>query len=350
MAGEVAAAGRATLQPPLRALWVHNFDPGIPASGVFMHILADAVQALGVQVDMLYTGKLSRPLEAWRARAHLRWLAPQFDLVHAQYGSMCAWIGSAAPGPKLISIRGSDWYGIDGGPWSDRWHGALANRLTRWSTPRYDRVISMSDRMKAEIEQYYAARGVVAPPVSVLTDGLSLEDFRPLPRAACRAALGAAGDERPWVLLTTIDEANPIKRVELAKAAVKEAQREIPDLQLKVASRIPHSAMPTWVNACNLTLMTSMHEGWPNAIKESLACGVPFVATDISDLPEIARQDPSCAIAPADARALGAAVVRCLGTPPTTDLRSHVGHMDLPQVACSLRYLYLATLGRPCAA
>ena len=349
MAPDTAELVGAASQRPLRALWVHNFDPGVPVSGVFMHILADAVQALGIRVDMLYTGKLSRPLEAWRARSHLRWLAPQFDLVHAQYGSMCGWIGSAAPGPKLISIRGSDWYSIDNGPRTDRWHGKLANWLTRRSALRYDRVISMSGRMKREIEGHYRLRGGNAPAVTVLTDGLSLDNFRPMPRAQCRAALGAAGDVRPWVLLTTLDHDNPIKRVALAKAAVKEAQRQIPDLQLKITSRVPHASMPIWVNACNLTLMTSMHEGWPNAIKESLACGVPFVATDISDLPEIARQEPSCVIAPAEVPALAHAIVRSLSTPPAGDLRAYVQHMDLPQVARALRNQYLAVLGLPCA-
>ena len=51
----------------LRCLWVHNFDPAIPVGGVFMHTLADAMHECGIRVDLLYTGKLSNPMEIWRA-------------------------------------------------------------------------------------------------------------------------------------------------------------------------------------------------------------------------------------------------------------------------------------------
>ena len=335
---------------PLRVLWVHNFDPGIPVSGVFMHKLADAVQALGVRVDMLYTGNLSNPIEVWRARSHLRWLAPEFDVVHAQYGSMCAWIASAAPARKLLSIRGSDWYNTDSGPWSERRHGMMANFLTRRAIPRYDHVVTMSERMRRDIQNHFANAGPAAPAIEVLTDGLSLSDFVPLDRTQCRAALGFAGDERPWVLVTSVFEDNPVKRIGLARAAVEEARTQIPDIQIKVATNVSHTDMPIWMSACNLTLMTSLHEGWPNAIKEGLACGIPFVATDISDLPEIAKEEPSCVIAADNPQDLGRAIVYSLQHPPQTDLRRFVQHMDLQRVAYRLCEIYFEMVTHPCAA
>ncbi len=306
-----------------------------------MHKLAWAVQARGVTVDMLYTGALSSPIEAWRARRQLARLGREFDVLHAQYGSMCGWLVSRTARPSVLSVRGSDWYSVDAGQWRERLHARVANALTRSSVARYSHIVSMSHRMKSEIEAFLDAKNDDSGRVTVVTDGLSLKQFQPIARDEARRELGFAGDERPWVLLTTLSESNPIKRVELAKQAVALAQLERPDLQLKVASGIDHSQMPLWVNACDLTLMCSMHEGWPNAIKECLACGVPFVATDISDLHQIAEIDPSCVVTEANAAALSIGLLQCLSQPRDVQrLRSHVQSFDLDVVAGKLVDIY----------
>jgi glycosyltransferase involved in cell wall biosynthesis len=41
--------------------------------------------------------------------------------------------------------------------------------------------------------------------------------------------------------------------------------------------------MPTVFNACDVTMLTSSREGTPNVLLESMACGVPVIATDVAD-------------------------------------------------------------------
>lgn len=58
--------------------------------------------------------------------------------------------------------------------------------------------------------------------------------------------------------------------------------------------------MPDVYNACDVTVLTSRHEGTPNVLLESMACGVPVVATDVSDNAYIVRDGYTGFIVPLD--------------------------------------------------
>src|SRR5262249_29620005 len=153
----------------------------------------------------------------------------------------------------------------------------------------FDQVIVMSQRMRNDLRRAHRR----ANGVTVLPDGIDLEKFTPVDRNEARRRLGFAGDTRPWVLFASLRSNNPVKRHDLALAAVRRASIRRSDLVLKTLSGRPHHEVPLWMNAANVLLLTSTREGWPNVVKEALACNVPFVATDVSDLARIADCEPS---------------------------------------------------------
>ncbi len=57
---------------------------------------------------------------------------------------------------------------------------------------------------------------------------------------------------------------------------------------------IGHDQIADWYRAADLTVMSSDSEGLPNVLRESLACGTPFVSTDVGSISEIA--DPTYSI------------------------------------------------------
>jgi glycosyltransferase involved in cell wall biosynthesis len=59
--------------------------------------------------------------------------------------------------------------------------------------------------------------------------------------------------------------------------------------------------MPGLYNACDVTALLSRREGTPNVLLESMACGVPVVATDVADnVLVVGQTDPAGAIVPMD--------------------------------------------------
>jgi glycosyltransferase involved in cell wall biosynthesis len=113
---------------------------------------------------------------------------------------------------------------------------------------------------------------------------------------------------------------------------------------LRVASGIAPEDMPAFVDACDVVLCTSTHEGWPNSIKEALACGVPFVSTDVSDLAEVARAHPVCRVCEPDPVALGNALCDVLNSPIDPNLPSSVAQMAIPVISRRLAGAYSALL------
>jgi glycosyltransferase involved in cell wall biosynthesis len=195
----------------------------------------------------------------------------------------------------------------------------------------------MSNRMKAEVQsrpQFHKKA------ITVIPSGIDLEHFVPIDQKDARCSLGEPNDSSPWVLFSTLTRNNPTKRFLLAQQAVSLAQREIPELKLKIMNGIDHSKVPSYVNASNVILLTSTHEGWPNIIKEGLACNIPFVSTDVSDLASIANQEKTCCVCRPSADELAKGLVRAVQERRPENMRRHVLTMDASLIAQQLVELY----------
>jgi hypothetical protein len=50
------------------------------------------------------------------------------------------------------------------------------------------------------------------------------------------------------------------------------------------------------MNASDVLLLTSLHEGSPNVVKEALACNLPVVSVPVGDIPERIGRVPGCVV------------------------------------------------------
>jgi teichuronic acid biosynthesis glycosyltransferase TuaC len=221
------------------------------------------------------------------------------DVVHAQYGTVtAAFAAISSRKPLVITYRGSD---LNPCPSMNRLHVWFSHLLSQLAALRATRVIVVSPELAGRIW----LRGRSA---SVLPSGVDTAQFFPGPRDTARRVLG--WNSEPTVVFHA-GRSPAVKRLDLARAAIEEARRTIPELRLEVLTGSHDPAIvPDILRAADCLLLTSDYEGSPTIIQEALACNLPVVAVPVGDVVDRLRGVSECEVAPRDARELAKAVVR----------------------------------------
>jgi teichuronic acid biosynthesis glycosyltransferase TuaC len=236
-------------------------------------------------------------------------------------------LGRALGVPTVVKLHGSDIDVLAERP-------ALRRQLAL-ALPRAARVVAVSRALAAKAE----ALGVAPDRIDVVTNGVDAILFHPRDRAAARAALGHAGDARPWLLyvgrveedkgahelaaaFARVAAARPQLDARLvvvgdgkARAALEETLRSLGERALFVGPR-PLPEIPLWMGACDVLTLPSHHEGTPNVLLEALACGRRIVATRVGGIPDVVHRAELGALVPVgDVDALTDALADALATP-----------------------------------
>jgi glycosyltransferase involved in cell wall biosynthesis len=184
--------------------------------------------------------------------------------------------------------------------------------------------------------------GAPASKVHVIYQGIERGLFAPGDRAAARARLGLplAGKALLWVGAMV-----PVKALDVLLDALARLRRTRDDFHLYLVGDGPlrsalaaraaaddlagcvtfvdplaHVQLPDWYRAADLTVLPSWSEGIPNVLRESLACGTPFVATRVGDIAEFCPEADAELVPPGDPTALADALDNALagrGVRPT---------------------------------
>jgi len=293
----------------IKIAWVHNFSNDINnSSGIFMYQLYKSIKSnsnSNIDIELINIGSILNPVNFFIKYFKFKRKFNEFDILHAQYGSGTGFFVSLFSQKKILSLRGSDWYKSPSCTLYEKFHIFLGNLLTRRSIPKYDNVIVMSERMKAELKLRYSDIHV-----NVISDGLNLNKFYPEKEKE---------NQKFRILFSTINKKSPVKRYQLAENSFKLFNKKYQNSELIFMSGVSHDKVNSFINSCDVILLTSTHEGWPNIIKEGLACNVPFVSTDVSDLKFLANKTRNCFVCDADEVELSKALERVYLLKNTSD-------------------------------
>lgn len=268
----------------MKVIWIHTYDVKKKGGGIFMIQQINYFHQKEVNIHLYQFYDLFNPIKFFRQLFQFRNKFKN-EIVHAQYGSGTAFFTLFLKSKKkIVSIRGSDWFLLKKSPYlKEIFRSFVAQKLTKFSLRFFDEIIVMSNQMRNQLAHEFPH---LTNKIHVIPDGIDLDKFYPKDKLKAKEKLNFPKDK--FIIgIGSIDENNSIKRVYLAKKAIHELINRGFPIQLHVLTNIEHDLMNEHINACDMLLHTSLHEGWPNILKEGLACNVPFVSTDVSDLKKI---------------------------------------------------------------
>jgi glycosyltransferase involved in cell wall biosynthesis len=324
----------------MRVLAVTNIypTPKDAARGTFVEQQVKGLRSVGVEVEVLYVNRVRSGAAAYigvQERVKRSLSAFDADIVHVMYGGVMAWLvtKTVRARPTIVTFHGSDLLGETlAGPWRQMIAG-LGVRCSRQSAHRASGVVVVSPALRDVLPAT-----VSRSRIRVIPCGIDVNRFIPLDRQECRRQLGWSNDR--MVVLFNSNGGDPVKRPALAYAAVEALQRAGVPAELRELRDRPYAEMPTFLNAGDVLLLTSRHEGSPTIVKEALACNVPVVSVDVGDVRQRIEGIAGCYLAEPDAQDLGAKLRMVAEGPRRIEGRSGIASLSIESVAQELRAFY----------
>lgn len=324
----------------MRVLAVTNLYPTlrVPGVGTFIEQQVLGLKRIGVDVEVMHVDRGERGVRSYFAMGtELRRRIEQFQphVVHAMYGGVLAERVTCIvkDRPTVVSFCGSDLLGeyLSGSLRRiSSEYGILASHIAaRRAVGIVVKSRNLEEALPATVDR---------SKVRIIPNGIDLERFRPLNLEECRNRLGWAPNK--FHVLFPTNAGDPRKRLYLAQAAIDKANRSSLNAELHQLRGVAHEEVPIWLNASDVVLLTSLHEGSPNIIKEALACNVPIVSVDVGDVCERVEGIEGCHIAMADPDDLGIKLGLVGARADRIVSRERMQTLSLEQTAQRLRGFY----------
>jgi len=302
-----------------------NVKIGVPEISSFVRTQINSLRHVGWEIfigvldDRTSLSGIIR--NTWRLRREISQTQP--GLVHAQYGSVTAFITCLVQGrrPLVISFCGDDLLGTPnpGVVWRFReWCARIFGLIAAWKA---DAIIVKSKNLFQRLPGPLRAKTMIIP------NGVDLNWFQPLDRVFSRVTLGWNTKEKIILFNAGEDTNQNVKNLPLAREVVKILSQNNEAVNMKILSNADREEVRWMLNAADCLLVTSLHEGSPNIVKEAMACNLPIVSVPCGDVGDRLRLTIPGKVCPYDIRALAGAIQEVL----SADCRSNGREQILAQ-------------------
>jgi glycosyltransferase involved in cell wall biosynthesis len=288
----------------VKILAITNMYPSaaFPGSGVFVQEQVKGMRATGLDVHVLFADRRQEgPMAYYRLGNKLRQAIAEFepDLLHVMYGGVMAdqIVRRHRHRPVVVTFHGSDLLG-------ENLSGLTRKIISRYGVYCSQRAAKLADGVVVVARHLLSALKGTIPSgkARVIPCGIDLDRFTPMDSSVCKRQLD--WDPRAFHVLFASSNGDPVKRPWLAEAAVGKLAPAGRPAELHFLTGVPNAQVPVWLNAGDVLILTSLHEGSPTVVKEALACGLPVVSVDVGDVAERIEKIDGCHLAAAEPTAL----------------------------------------------
>jgi glycosyltransferase involved in cell wall biosynthesis len=220
------------------------------------------------------------------------------------------------------------------------------NQLDRWSLRSAEKVITVSVPFRDQLAAFGVRPERIEIVHNAIPSGWGAYACQPEEASALRASSGIPAGRKVVLivgrlsrekdhltLLEAIDRLRAITIPHLVivgdgpeKPRIEECVRRL-RLDEYVTFTGQRSSAEPWYGIADVTVLSSLSEGSPNALLEAMATNVPVVATAVGGVPEmVTNEESALLIAPGDPAAMSAAIARLLSEPELAQRLKKRGH------------------------
>src|SRR5947207_9536944 len=324
----------------MRILAITNIYPSaaFPGRGVFVQEQIKGLCSIGLDVRVLFVDRQAEgPAAYYRLRSKVSGAVAEFepDAIHVMYGGVMAdqIVRRHHVRPLVVTFHGSDLLGENLSGWARKIISRYGVYCSRRAATAADGVIVVARHLAEALNG-----AATADKVRVIPCGIDLERFKPMDPQICKQRLGWS--TRSFHVLFASSNGDPVKRPWLARAAVAQMSNPERPSELHYLTAIPNEEVPVWLNASDVLLLTSVHEGSPTVVKEALACGLPVVSVDVGDVAERIEGLEGCHLARPQPAELAAKLCLVQQRGKRLDCRSRLEELSTVSVAQRLKRCY----------
>ena len=252
-------------------------------------------------------------------RPTIRHSLRDYDIVHANYGLTGPFALAQPRRPVVLTLWGSDLAG-------------KYSRISRICARLSDETIVMSEEMRSDL--WNAAH--------VIPHGVDMEKFQPIDQSSAVDMVGWNPNSKH--VLFPYDPSRSVKNFSLAKRVVDQVREEVNiSVELYPVYGVPHEEIPNYMNAADALILTSQREGFPNSVKEALACNLPVVSTDVGGVRNH-LSDVSNSYVGATEQELVKHLSSVIKSGQRSDGRNHIADLSLDRMAEDILSVYTRAL------